>query len=124
VSLRHRHLREDGFPVRQGELALNQPFRHEGILGQIYTGELIKEVTVGGRVGVVPTLSGKAWITGYTTWVLDAEIRFPTASRLATSGLRRTKRGKVSATSQRARTSPHPTRRFCAQSHECGSKEP
>jgi proline racemase len=59
------------------ELGLNQPFRHEGILGQIYTGELIEEVIIGGRVGVVPTLSGQAWITGYSTWVLDADDPFP-----------------------------------------------
>ena len=77
MSLRHRHLREDASLYDKGELALNQPFRHEGILGQIYIGELIKEVTIGGRVGVVSTLSGQAWITGYSTWVLDADDPFP-----------------------------------------------
>jgi proline racemase len=61
----------------KGELELGQPFRHEGILGNVYTGELIREVHVAGRIGVVPTISGQAWITGYSTWVLDAEDPFP-----------------------------------------------
>lgn len=61
----------------KGELALNQPFRHEGILGNVYTGELVEEVTINGQRGVVPTISGQAWITGFSTWVLDHEDPFP-----------------------------------------------
>jgi proline racemase len=61
----------------KGELGLNQPFRHEGILGHVYTGELVKEVQIGDRVAVVPTISGRAWITGYSTYVLDPEDPFP-----------------------------------------------
>lgn len=61
----------------KGELGLNQPFRHEGILGNVYTGELMREVEIAGRTGVVPTLSGRAWITGYSTWVLDPDDPYP-----------------------------------------------
>lgn len=61
----------------KGELGLHQPFRHESILGQVYTGELVREVTVGDRPAVVPTISGRAWITGYSTYVLDADDPFP-----------------------------------------------
>ena len=57
----------------QGELALHQPFRHEGILSTVYTGE----VSIARRTGVVPTISGQAWITGYTTHVLHADDPFP-----------------------------------------------
>jgi proline racemase len=55
----------------KSELELNQPFRHEGILGTVYTGELLREVQVGPYAGVVPTIGGQSWITGYSTWVLD-----------------------------------------------------
>jgi proline racemase len=55
----------------KGELELNEPFRHEGILGTVYTGELLREVQVGHYAGVVPTIGGRAWITGYSTFVLD-----------------------------------------------------
>ena len=55
----------------KGELALHQPFRHEGLLGTVYTGELVEETEVGGRPGVVPTIGGQAWISGFSNHVLD-----------------------------------------------------
>lgn len=61
----------------KGELALNQPFRHEGILGGVYTGELVRTEKIGDRDAVVPTISGQAWITGYCTYVLDADDPYP-----------------------------------------------
>ncbi|MGK5682352.1 proline racemase family protein [Actinoplanes sp. URMC 104] len=62
----------------KGELGLHQPFRHEGLLGNIYTGTLIDEVEIAGRPGVVPTIGGQAWISGFTTHVLDPTDPFPT----------------------------------------------
>ena len=64
----------------RGRLSLNRPFRHEGILGTIFTGELIREIDLG--VGapypaVVPTLSGRAWITGTANYMLDPDDPFP-----------------------------------------------
>ena len=61
----------------RGQLALDTPFRHEGILGTIFTGCLIEETTVGGHTAVVPTLTGSAWISGLSQYVLDAEDPFP-----------------------------------------------
>ena len=61
----------------RGELGLHEPFRHEGILGNVYTGELVDEVQIAGRRGVVPQISGRAWITGFSTWVLDPEDPLP-----------------------------------------------
>jgi proline racemase len=62
----------------RGLLRLHQDFRHEGILGTVFTGRLVRETTVGGRPAVVPTISGTAWITGFATYVLDPEDPFPT----------------------------------------------
>jgi len=55
----------------KGRLALNEAFRHEGILGTVFTGRLIEEITVGDRRAVVPTITGTAWITGIATYVVD-----------------------------------------------------
>ena len=55
----------------KGELALDQPFRHEGLLGTVYTGHLVEEIEVAGRPGVVPTIGGQAWISGFSNHVLD-----------------------------------------------------
>lgn len=60
----------------KGELELHTPFRHEGILGTVYTGELVREERVGQYTGVVPTIGGRAWITGFSTWVLDPDDPF------------------------------------------------
>jgi proline racemase len=61
----------------RGKLGLNQDFRHEGLLGTIFTGRLIEETEVGGIQAVVPTLSGQAWITGLSNYVVDPDDPFP-----------------------------------------------
>jgi proline racemase len=61
----------------KGQLGLHQDFRHEGILGTIFTGRLIEETQVGPYRAVVPTLSGTAWITGIAQYVVDPEDPFP-----------------------------------------------
>jgi proline racemase len=61
----------------KGKLALNQPFPHEGILGTIFTGCLVRETRVGKYQAVVPTLTGSAWITGFAHYVLDPDDPFP-----------------------------------------------
>jgi proline racemase len=61
----------------RGRLQLNQEFHHEGILGTKFVGRLVRETAVGDRVAVVPTLTGRAWITGMATYVLDPEDPFP-----------------------------------------------
>jgi proline racemase len=62
----------------KGELPLNREFRHEGILGTVFTGRLLRETKVGDYPAVVPTLTGTAWITGFASYVLDPEDPFPT----------------------------------------------
>lgn len=61
----------------RGTLGLNQDFRHEGILGTVFTGRLVREVQVAGRAAVVPTISGRAYVTGHARYVLDPADPFP-----------------------------------------------
>jgi len=61
----------------KGKLVLNEDFIHEGILGTTFTGRLIRETKVGPYRAVVPTISGRAWITGFAQYVLDADDPFP-----------------------------------------------
>ena len=61
----------------RGKLALGQKFRHEGILGTVFTGCLVSDTTVGPYSAAVPTLSGSAYITGISQYVVDAEDPFP-----------------------------------------------
>ncbi len=61
----------------RGKLAVGQPFRHEGILGTVFTGRLVGETRVGDYPAVVPTITGSAWISGIGQYVVDAEDPFP-----------------------------------------------
>ncbi len=61
----------------KGELALNEDFVHEGVLGTRFVGRLVEETAVGELPAVVPTLGGSAWITGFAEYVLDPSDPFP-----------------------------------------------
>ena len=50
---------------------------HEGILGTIFTGRLVREARVGPYRAVVPTITGHAWITGFAQYVVDPDDPFP-----------------------------------------------
>jgi len=61
----------------RGRLALGEDFRHEGILGTVFTGRLVEEGRIGPYASVTPTISGEAWITGFSTIVVDPSDPFP-----------------------------------------------
>lgn len=61
----------------KGQLGLGEEFNHEGILGTIFQGRLIGRTKVGPYEAVIPTITGQAWITGFSSYVLDASDPFP-----------------------------------------------
>lgn len=61
----------------RGELALNTPFVNESFIGTEFTGRLIAETTVGSHPAVIPTITGRAWITGMGQYLLDENDPFP-----------------------------------------------
>jgi proline racemase len=61
----------------RGELGVGDTFRHEGVLGTVFTGRVIEETTVGPYRAMVPTISGQAWITGFARYVVDPTDPFP-----------------------------------------------
>ena len=61
----------------RGQLKIGQPFRHEGVLGTVFTGTLLEETSIGPYRAVVPELSGTAWITGFAQYVVDPQDPFP-----------------------------------------------
>ncbi len=61
----------------KGRLPLGQDFVHEGVLGTLFTGRLLRETRVGDYPAVVPQISGTAWITGFSQFVVDPEDPFP-----------------------------------------------
>ncbi|HEU4675354.1 MAG TPA: proline racemase family protein [Motilibacteraceae bacterium] len=61
----------------RGELALHTDFVNESFIGSTFTGRLVEETTVGGLPAVVPTITGRAWITGMGQYLLDPTDPFP-----------------------------------------------
>lgn len=61
----------------RGEIGLDQPFVHMGMLGTTFTGRLVGESAIGDHSAVLPTITGRAWITGQSEWRLDESDPFP-----------------------------------------------
>ncbi|MDQ4213248.1 proline racemase family protein [Microbacterium capsulatum] len=61
----------------RGELALDTPFVNESFIGTEFTGRVIAETTVGDRPAVIPTITGRAWVTGLGQYILDENDPFP-----------------------------------------------
>jgi proline racemase len=61
----------------KGKLSLGHDFVHEGILGTTFTGRLLELTQVGPHAAVVPTISGRAWITAISQYVLEDDDPFP-----------------------------------------------
>ena len=61
----------------RGELGLNEDFHHEGILGTMFTGRLIDTCRVGEYDAVIPTITGQAWITAISQYVINPDDPFP-----------------------------------------------
>ncbi|MFC4565740.1 proline racemase family protein [Nocardiopsis mangrovi] len=61
----------------RGLLPIGADFRNESFIGTRFIGRLTEETTVGGRPAVVPTVTGRAWITGTAQYLLDPDDPFP-----------------------------------------------
>ena len=61
----------------RGELDLDVPFVNASLIGSRFTGRLVAEAVVGDTPAVVPTIRGRAWITGTAQYLLDPTDPFP-----------------------------------------------
>ncbi|MEV0074548.1 proline racemase family protein [Amycolatopsis sp. NPDC050768] len=66
----------------RGELALHTDFRNESFIGTHFIGRLVEETTVGTVGAVVPTITGRAWLTGTAQYFLDPDDPFPAGFEL------------------------------------------
>jgi proline racemase len=61
----------------RGELGLDEDFVHGSLIGRSFTGRLVGRTAVGGFPAVIPTVRGRAWITGMGHYLLDPDDPFP-----------------------------------------------
>ena len=58
------------------ELPLNEPYIHDSVLGSRFVGRLVATSQVGPYAAVVPQITGRAWITGLSTYMVDPSDPF------------------------------------------------
>jgi proline racemase len=66
----------------RGQLPIGEDFVHRSIIGSEFVGRLTGETTVGSVPAVLPTITGRGWVTGRSQWVLDETDPFPTGYTL------------------------------------------
>lgn len=66
----------------RGELPLHTDFLNESFIGSQFTGRLVDTTTVGGIEAVIPTITGRAWVTGTAQYMIDPTDPFPVGFEL------------------------------------------
>jgi proline racemase len=61
----------------RGLLKIGDAYAHTSIIGSRFEGRIVGETEVGGRPAIVPTIKGRAWITGEMRYTLDPSDPFP-----------------------------------------------
>jgi len=62
----------------RGELSLHTDFDNESFIGTHFIGRLVERTELAGGVeAVVPTITGRAWVTGTAQYFLDPQDPFP-----------------------------------------------
>ncbi len=57
----------------KGELKLNEEFVHESIIGSIFVARAVEEAKVGPYEAIVPEVTGSAYVTGMSQFVIDPD---------------------------------------------------
>ena len=67
----------------RGALAVGERFRGVSIIDSVFDCRIEAETTVGGQPAIVPSITGRAWLTGSTQHYLDPEDPWPEGYRLS-----------------------------------------
>lgn len=67
----------------RGELVVGESFVHESMMGTTFTAEVRETTSVGELPGIVPSISGRGWITGFQQLVLESDDPFPVGYTVA-----------------------------------------
>ncbi len=60
----------------QGRLRPGQDFVHESIIGSLFFGRIEAESEVAGMPAIIPSVAGRAWVTGFNTLFIDEDEPF------------------------------------------------
>lgn len=63
--------------VARGELSEGDVLINESWIGSKFEGRVVNRTTVGNLPAIIPTITGRAWVMGESTWTLDSTDPFP-----------------------------------------------
>lgn len=61
----------------RGQMKVGDYMFHESIIGSRFKGSIAGETTISGRKAILPRIEGRAWITGFHTYCVDASDPYP-----------------------------------------------
>jgi proline racemase len=61
----------------RGQMRAGDWMIHESLIGSRFTGRILAETQVAGRPAIVPEITGRAWITGFHTYLVDPDDPWP-----------------------------------------------
>jgi trans-L-3-hydroxyproline dehydratase len=67
----------------RGRMAEDDVYRARSIIGSEFVCRIARPTTVAGRPAIVPIISGRAWITGVSQYMLDPADPWPSGYRLS-----------------------------------------
>ena len=67
----------------KGKLAISQDYVNAGPLGTTFTGRIERTTKVGPYEAIIPSLSGRGWITGTTNYMVDPSDPFQSGFTIA-----------------------------------------
>jgi proline racemase len=67
----------------RGQLGVGDGLTHESLIDSRFIGRIAGMTNIGGRPAILPTIEGRAWITGFHQYMVDAADPWPDGYRLA-----------------------------------------
>ncbi len=67
----------------RGEMAVGESYVARSIIGSEFIGRIVGDTVLAGRPAIIPTITGRAWITGTRTEMLDPADPWPAGYRLS-----------------------------------------
>jgi proline racemase len=61
----------------RGLLDIGEPYLSTSLIGSAFRAKIVETTTVGDQPAIIPSLSGRAWITGFHQYCLDPSDPFP-----------------------------------------------
>lgn len=61
----------------RGQLGIGGRYAHESLIGSRFEGQILAETTIAGRPAIIPQITGRAWITGHHSYIVDPSDPWP-----------------------------------------------